>query len=251
MQINCTQCGGAVRLAEGARFGVCPFCSSALYLDRSKVVFHYVISPTVNQEEAQGKLRRWMAGNETVKDLDVHAEIMSQELLYFPMWRFVVSEPGGDREISEPASSFSISEIKSIPLSGGDLKFYSPAEFQGIQLKEPDVLLESAIHWLEDQQGTKRDQIRETNLIHIPFYTFKYRYKGTVYNAVVDAISGRVLASIYPAKDEIPFIGIAFIAAIAFFLAGLLAPNFWIRIVLFIIVAIPFALIANGVVKRY
>ena len=251
MQIICTQCGGSVKLAEGARFAICPFCGSALYLDRSKVVFHFVISPTISQEEAQGKLRRWMAGNETVKDLDVHAAIVQQELIYFPMWRFVVSDPAGDREISEPASSFSISEIKTIPLSGGDLKFYSPAEFQGITLKEPEVLLESAMHWLQNQQGIQREQIRETNLIHIPFCTFKYRFKDKVYQAVVDAISGRVLASVFPAKDEIPFIGIACMAAIAFFLAGIISPNFLVRLILFIVVAIPFAFIANGVVKRY
>jgi len=251
MQIDCTQCGGAVKLPEGARFAICPFCSSALYLDRSKVVFHFVITPTINEEEAQGKLRRWMAGNETVKDLDVHAQIVHQELIYFPMWRFVVSETSGDREISEPASSISISEIKSIPLSGGDLKFYSPTEFQGKPLKEPDILLESAISWLQSQRGIQRDKIRETNLIHIPFTIFKYKFKDKFYQAVVDAISGRVLANVYPAKDEIPFIGIAFMAAIAFFLAGILSPNFIVRVILFIVVAVPFALIANGVVKRY
>ncbi len=251
MQVKCTQCGAGVDLEEGSRFVVCPFCSSALYLDRSQVVFHFVASATIDQEEAKGTLRRWMAGNETVKHLDVHAEIRHEELLYFPMWRFVVAEPGGEREYSQPASSFSISEIKSIPLSGGNLKFFSPSEFSGVTLKPPEVLLDSAIQWLQNQSGVQKESIREKNLIHIPFYLFKYQYKGVLYQSVVDAISGRVLAAIYPAKDEVPFIGIALMAAFTFLVAGLVAPNFLIRLGLFIVVAIPFTLIANAIVKRY
>ncbi len=251
MQTQCTQCGGAVALQEGHRFVVCPYCSSALYLDRSRVVFHFVVSATVSLEEAAGKLRRWMAGNETVKDLDVHANITQQELIYFPMWRLVAAEPDGEKEFSEPACSFAIAEIKSIPLSGGNLKFFSPQQFEGINLKEPDVLLESAICWLQDQQGVRREQIKEINLIHIPFYLSKYQYKGGSYQAIVDGISGRVIASVFPSKDEIPYIGVAVLATISFFVAGLIAPNLLIRLLLYLVVVIPFAIVSNGVVKKY
>src|SRR3990172_11433788 len=93
MQISCAQCGAAVTVEAGAHFTTCSYCNSALYLDKSKVVFHFVITPTISLEEAQGKLRRWMAGNETVKDLDTLAQIETPELIYFPMWRFVVRLP--------------------------------------------------------------------------------------------------------------------------------------------------------------
>jgi len=251
MQIQCTQCGGAVLLQEGSRFVICPYCSSALYLDRSRVVFHFVISATITLDEAAGKLRRWMAGNETVKDLDVQATISQTELIYFPMWRFVATESNGENEYSEPACSFAIAEIKSIPLSGGTLRFFSPQEFVGIGLKEPDVLLESAICWLEDQQNIKREQIKETNLIHIPFYLSKYQYKGAAYQAIVDGVSGRVLASVFPAKDEIPYIGVAVLATISFLIAGLIAPNLFIRLLLYLVVLITFGVVSNGVVKKY
>src|SRR5437667_6302994 len=178
MQVGCTQCGGSVPIAEGALFVTCPFCSSALYLDKSKTVFHFVISPTINDQEAQGKLRRWMAGNETVKDLDVHAVVSAQELIYFPMWRFVVQEGKDQNEYRELAAAFAISEIKEIPLSGGDLKFFSPQEFSNKPLRAPEILLDSALQWLHNQKNVALENVRETNLIHLPFFLFKYQYQN-------------------------------------------------------------------------
>lgn len=251
MQVQCTQCGASVALQEGSLFLDCPYCSSALYVDKSRTVFHFVISPTIAEEDAQGKLRRWMAGNETVKDLDRHAVLAGQELIYFPMWRFVAQLGGEDREYREMAAAFAIPEIKSIPLSGGDLKFFSPGEFQNKPLRQPDVLLDSAIQWLKDQHSVEKERIKESNLIHIPFYLFKYTYKNNSYQAVVDAISGRVLASIYPAKSEIPFTGITILASVVFLVAGFLSPNILIRFAVYLALGVPFAGAAYAVVKKY
>lgn len=251
MQVGCTQCGASVALEAGSQFVTCPYCTSALYVDRSKVVFHFVVRATLTLEDAQGKLRRWMAGNDTVKDLDRLAKIEQQELMYFPMWRFVAVRDSVDQEFSEPASSFSISEIKKIPLSGGDLQFFSPKEFAGVPLKEPDVLLDSAISWLQQQEAVQKDAIKEINLIHIPFYLFKYHFRNTLYQAIVDATSGRVLSSVYPAKDEIPFIGIAIAAAIAYFVIGLLIANPLLKAVIYLAMSVPLGLFAYTVTQKY
>ena len=73
--LNCTQCGGELHPDEGQLFLVCPFCSSAVYLDKSRVVFHWYLAPTIDEGKAAAALRRWMAGNQTVKDLDEKAQI--------------------------------------------------------------------------------------------------------------------------------------------------------------------------------
>ena len=250
MTVPCTQCGASVQLPEGAQFATCGYCGSALYIDKSKVVFHFVVTPTITLVEAQGKLKRWMAGNETVKDLDVHAQVTHEEQVFFPMWRFVVAEPDGSHEFSELASSFAIPEIKSIPLSGGSLKYYAPKDFEGLALREPEVLLDSALSWL-DQRGHDRSAVKEINLIHIPFYFFKYQYRGQIYQTVVDGVSGRVVASIYPAKTELPFVGLAVSAVIFFFIAGLIAPNVFWRLLFFVILLVPFAAGSYVVVKKY
>jgi hypothetical protein len=222
-----------------------------LYLDKSSVVFHFVVSPTIDSEEASGKLRRWMAGNETVKDLDRLAMLQHQELTYFPMWRFVVKDTGGEKEFSEPASSSAISDLRRLPLSGGSLKFFSPEQFHGMPLKEPDVLLDSATQWLQNEKGVQGNQIKETNLIHVPFYIFKYQFQGREYQAVVDGTSGRVLASVFPAKAELPFLSVALLSAFILFIVGLLAPNVFIRLLLFVIAVIPLAAISYAIVKKY
>ena len=249
MNVTCTQCGGSVAVDPGTPFMSCTYCSSALYLDKSRVVFHFVVSPTIDEEDALGKLRRWMAGNETVKDLDRLATIQNQELTYFPMWRFVARDDIAEREYSEPASSSSISDLKSIPLSGGDLNFFSPKEFEGMPLKEPDVLLDSALQWLKSEKG--HPTIKETNLIHVPFYLFKYQFGGNSYQAVVDGTSGRVLASVFPAKAELPFIGVALLAGVVLFVLGLIAPNIWIRLLLYGIAIVPLGILCFSIVKKY
>jgi hypothetical protein len=251
MNVSCTQCGGSVAVDPSTPFLICNFCGSALYLDKSRVVFHYVVSPTIGIEEASGKLRRWMAGNETVKDLDRLASIQHQELLYFPMWRFVVRESTGDREFSEPASSSSIADLRRLPLSGGNLKFFSPAEFREMPLKEPDVLLDSASQWLKNEKGASPEQIKETNLIHVPFYIFKYQFGGKEYQAVIDGTTGRVLASVFPAKAELPFLGVAALSGLILFVLGLLAPNIFWRFLLYVIALFPLAILSYTVVKKY
>ena len=251
MNVACTQCGGSVSVDPSSPFLNCPFCGSALYLDKSRVVFHFVVSPTISLEDAAGKLRRWMAGNETVKDLDRLASIQHQELSYMPMWRFVVRGSAGDQEFSEPASSSTIADLRRLPLSGGNLKFFSPSEFQGMPLKEPDVLLESASKWLQTEKGTGPDQIKETNLIHVPFYIFKYQYGGKEYQAVIDGTSGKVLASIFPAKAEMPFIGVAVLSAVILFIVGVIAPNVFWRLLFYMVAIVPLAMISYAVVKKY
>jgi hypothetical protein len=84
--LTCSQCGGVLQPAEGQIFLTCPFCSSTVFLDKSRVVFHWAMACTIKPEDAQAALRRWMAGNQTVKDLDRKATIVSQDFAYFPPW---------------------------------------------------------------------------------------------------------------------------------------------------------------------
>jgi predicted RNA-binding Zn-ribbon protein involved in translation (DUF1610 family) len=68
--LTCAQCGGELHPDEGQIFLTCPFCSSTVYIDKRRVVFHWYLAPTLDEAKARGALSRWMAGNQTVKDLD-------------------------------------------------------------------------------------------------------------------------------------------------------------------------------------
>src|SRR5512145_734027 len=105
----CTQCGGELHPDEGQIFITCPYCSSTVYVDKSQVVFHWYLASTLDEEKARASLARWMAGNQTVKDLDRKARLVGHTFEYFPIWLFKRLSPGGKEEILiEPAAATSI-----------------------------------------------------------------------------------------------------------------------------------------------
>jgi hypothetical protein len=245
--VACTQCGGAVDFAAGTRFAACLFCGSSLYLDGTRSVLHYVVAPTFGEGEAVGKLKRWMGGNETVRDLDSRAKVARCELSYLPLWRFVT---GRDTQTVEPAAAFALGDLGEIPLSGGQLSLFSPEKHKGASLQPPDVLLGSAHAWLE-QRGVSQQELREVNLVHVPLYLFRYEFEGAAYSAAVEASSGRVLASVFPAKDEAPFVRLTLVGCAVFLVLGLIAPNALVRILFYLVAAPPLGVWALAVVRRH
>jgi predicted RNA-binding Zn-ribbon protein involved in translation (DUF1610 family) len=210
----CTQCGGELHPDEGQIFVKCPYCESTVYLDKSRVVFHWYLAPTLDGEMARGSLSRWMAGNQTVKDLDAKSEVIDQEFTYFPVWFFKSHSKEGQDEIRQfPAAATSVTEIRQVKIPAGDLrKFEDSLESHS---QSPTVPLEMALEWLE-QGGVPRDQISELALVHIPLYFFKYSYQGDLFAAVVEGATGEVFANIFPAKSESPYRMIGMVSALIF-----------------------------------
>lgn len=220
-QLACTQCGGALQPAEGEIFLACPYCRATIYLDKSRVVFHWAITPTVNDQAAQANLRRWMAGNETVKDLDRKATLVGQTFQYFPLWHIKIAQAEREVVCLEPATATAITEIKRLIIPAGDLNPYqSELDAQAIS---PDIPYQSVIQRLEER-NIKSAAVREAALVHMPIYTFKYAFEGRNYTAVVDGASGQVFANIFPAKWEVPYLAVGILAFIGYFLANLLVP---------------------------
>ena len=212
--LACTQCGGVLHPDEGQIFLNCPYCGAAVYLDKSQVVFHWYLASTLDEEGARAALRRWMAGSQTVKDLDQKARITACTFEYFPIWYFKQSLPG-DREelVIEPAAATSISELHNLHLPAGDLRTYdSVVESQS---RLPTVPLEAALGWAGERQLTA-GVTTEKSLVHLPLYTFKYDFKGKTYTAVVEGGTGGVYANIYPPKAEAPFLLAGWLAALVF-----------------------------------
>ena len=212
--ISCTQCGGELHPDQGQLFLTCPYCSSTVYLDKSQVVFHWYLAPTLDEAKARQALFRWMAGNQTVKDLDKKSQVTGVTFDYFPVWYFKRRQAKGKEEILlEPAAATSVSELRSLKLPAGDLRKYVSS--LDAEATAPTVPLEAAIGWLEERQ-IPAAEIVERALVHIPLYACKYRYKGTDYLALVEAGTGGVYANIYPAKAEAPYRTVAGIAALVF-----------------------------------
>lgn len=218
---NCTQCGGELHPDEGQLFLSCPYCNSTVYLDKSRVVFHWYLAPTLNNEQAGASLSNWMAGNATVKDLDKKSKILSQTFQYFPIWFFKVKNGENEKIYIEPAAATSITELRSLNLPAGDLRKYDDAI--SAQSAEPSVPLQAALNWLGSKQ-IDSSAIKESALVHIPIYTFKYGFKNQMYTALVEAATGKTIANIFPAKAEAPYMAAGCAAASVFLcLAGILA----------------------------
>ncbi len=212
--LTCTQCGGELHPDEGQIFLTCPYCSSTVYVDKSQVVFHWSLAPTLDEAKARASLARWMAGNQTVKDLDQKARLVGHTFEYFPVWLFKRRASNGKEEIMiEPAAATSISEIRRLSVPAGDLRRYESS--LDSQAHAPSVPLQAAMKWMEDRQ-IPSNEIVERSLVHIPLYTFKYGYNGRLYTAVVEAGTGGVFANIYPAKAEAPYLLAGGVTALVF-----------------------------------
>jgi hypothetical protein len=199
--LNCTQCGGELHPEVGQLFLTCPYCSATVYLDKSRVVFHWSLAPTLDENQARGALARWRAGNQTVKDLDKKARLVGVAFQYFPVWYLKYKRQGQEHISLEPAAATSVSELRHLPLTAGDLRNYDPSLEP--QSQSPSVPLEAA-------------EIVENSLVHLPIFTMKYVYQNRTYTAIVEAASGKTMATIYPAKSEAPYLLAGSITALVY-----------------------------------
>jgi hypothetical protein len=192
---------------EGQVFLTCPYCSSSVYLDKSKVVFHWSLACTVTPEAAAANLRRWMAGNQTVKDLDRKSKVTGTTFQYFPVWYCQAGTAQGQQKVYlEPAAAISISEIKALAIPAGDLRKYDNA--LDAQAVAPSVPFPAMLNWLAGR-GVPAAEVREAALVHLPIYIFKYEFAGKTFTAMVEGASGKVFANLFPAKAEAPYLAVA------------------------------------------
>lgn len=219
-QVLCRQCNAPLPIEPGTQFITCEFCGTTNFVDKGRAVFHYAVRTTVRENDALAALRRWMAGNKTVKDLDKKAQIDRPIFEYFPMWLVRVDLKGQEKVFLEPAAALSVSELKEIVLPAGDLEAYDHNLDSAAM--EVTVPYEAMLHWLADDDGIRESQIREVSLVHLPVYQFKYTFADRRYTAMVDAASSKVFANIYPSKWEAPFFAIGAAAFAAYFCASLI-----------------------------
>src|SRR5512139_4197023 len=103
--INCRQCAAPLTVEQGQPFVTCRFCGATNFVDKARVVFHYLVRPTVREDGARAALNRWMAGNATVKDLDRKAKVDSLSFEYFPLWLVRAERAGTEYVVFKPAAA--------------------------------------------------------------------------------------------------------------------------------------------------
>ncbi len=219
-QFFCRQCGAALPVEQGTQFVTCEFCQTTNFVDKSGAVLHYAVRSTVDETAALAALRRWMAGNQTVKDLDQKAQIERPIFQYFPLWMVRTNQNGQEKVVLEPAAGLSVTELKELTIPASDLQPYDHTQ-DGFAV-EPTVPLETVKGWLAQNQRITAGNIQESSLVHVPIFMCKYHYQGRDYTAVVEAASSKVFAAIFPSKWETPYFAIGSLGCILYFLAALI-----------------------------
>lgn len=244
--LRCPQCGGENPLPAGERLVGCAFCGATLFVDRSGLVSHYRLPRLLDAAAAAEALRRWMAGNQTVKDLDRKATVEPPAALSFPLWMFRTRSRGGEAVVIEPAAPTPVPQIVDLELPAGKLEPFHP-EAAPAETMAATVPLETARGWLGKAGG---GEITETSLVHVPFWRFTYRYRGEGYSALVEASTGTVLAAIFPAKSEAPYLLVAALGLLLFAVEGFLIANLFWKAVVYGVTAVPLFLVAWWVTRR-
>lgn len=219
-QILCHQCTAVLPVEQGSQFVTCEFCGATNFVDKSGAVLHYAVRATVDETTAAAALRRWMGGNATVKDLDKKAVLERPSFQMFPMWLVRVNQSGQEKVVLEPAAALAVFELTELSIPASDLEPYDHT-MDGDAIA-PTVPLDTVRKWLAENQKIAAGQIKESSLVHLPLYVFKYQFEGRAYTAVVDAASSQVFASVYPSKREVPYVAIGSVGCALYFCAALI-----------------------------
>jgi hypothetical protein len=218
VQLLCRQCSAPLPVEQGTRLTICEYCGTTNYVEKGRTVFHFVVRTTVRENDALAALRRWMAGNKTIKDLDKKAKIEKSHFQLFPMWFVRVASDGGEKVILEPAAALSVSELKHVSIPAADLEPYDIVFDE--DAVTATVPYDALLNWLDDNHSLQESDIQEISLVHLPIYQFKYALDDRHYTAVVDAATSEVFANIYPTKWEVPYLAIGAAAFASFFCAS-------------------------------
>jgi hypothetical protein len=237
LAVACTQCGASIEPRADERLLDCPFCSTALVVDGSATLYHEVMVATVAPEQVPAHLRRFLGGTSTVADLDRKATLDQPVLEYFPFWAFTVAAKGGEQVVLQPAAPSALQGLQGLELPAGSTRPMRREITGEVPVVEPEVPLETAREWLKARQGEV--EIRRTVLYHLPMFRTPYSWNGRTYQAAVDAVSGKVFPADFPAKAEAPFVGVAVLALIVFGLEGLVIQNLGLKLIVFLLSAVP------------
>ncbi len=244
--IDCPQCGGETPLRSGDRVLECAFCGASLFVDRSRVVGRYWLPRLLDADNAQAALRRWMAGNDTVKDLDRKSTIRAVEPVSFPVWMFRSRGSGGETAYIEPAAPTPIPQLADLKVPAGQLR-PNDEEAEDVARVDATIPLETARKWLT-QRGV--GEVFESSLVQLPLWRCGYAYDGRSFQALVDGSTGVVMAAVFPEKAEAPYYLVAAAGLILFGLEGLLISDPLVKLFVYALTGLPLALIAYWVARK-
>ncbi len=216
---HCLNCEAELIPASGQTFVRCEQCGASMVIENDQVYFHYYVEPSLNENEAQSNLFRWMAGSQSVHGLDKNARLISSLFQFFPLWYFKVRRNGSSEKVMiQPGKAISITDFLQFKISPGILKRVD--EQFANEMGKGNIPLDIAQRWLLKNQISTPGL--ETFLVHVPVYMMKYVHQKKVYTALVEAGTGKVFANIFPTGSQGRFGRVAALAALVYISLALL-----------------------------
>ncbi len=202
--MNCPKCGAPFEYEPGMRFKKCDYCGTMIYIDKSRVMFYYIIPFTINENQVQSVFRRWASGPKMAKGLE-NSKIKSIKAMYFPVYRFVRDVNGKEKVLVKPAKSTLLPGLTNLKVPPGDMKIFDSTFNAGnAEIVQPDLTMDT---YLPTLPGTGKEQ----EIVFFPIYEIRYEFQGKEYNVVMDGSSGEIFTSYYPPRSSVPYMALAIV----------------------------------------
>jgi hypothetical protein len=173
---SCPQCGAV--LPEAAGFSECDFCGAALHLGAPRGVGHEILRPQIARAEVDVHLERWLRSRDTLG----RATVREARLAYLPFWDEPGRDPAPAAELAEPLP---LPPAEALPFTA---ELAGDAEVVEARVPLASVLFDAA-----------KPAPAGTRLVHVPFWRVAYRVGARDHDALVEAVSGRVVPLTFPA----------------------------------------------------
>ncbi|MDD4299563.1 MAG: hypothetical protein PHO78_02775 [Methanomicrobium sp.] len=228
----CPKCGGDVNVSTGIHLTSCKYCGTTVFVDRSGVMFYYVLPFFITDEKAKGIFKRWTANPHADKELESKAKIIAISKQYFPVYQFRRDVNGKEKIDIKPAKGTILPGMNNLLIPAGDIRIFDESFKPGdAKVLDVDFGMDA---YINDLEGVGKEQA----LVYFPIYEVDYEFEGQSYKVVIDGSSGKVYSSNYPARSSIPYGLVALGSFGLAFVGGLL--GILVSFVFYVLVAAAF-----------
>lgn len=213
--MRCPKCGSFLEVDLKEKTIRCEFCSSLLVVDKSGLMFYYVIPFRINKETALAIYRRWASSPAVAKDLSVNGKILNVKNFYFPVYLFKRLVNGKEKYIVEPARGTTLPGLRTLHIPPGSFVLFDSKFVPDAEVIQPEIAIS---YYLPKLEGKPIEQ----HLVFFPLWQIDYEYNNRKYTILIDGSSGKVYESDYPARKTHPYIFVSLVGFLGSAIAGAL-----------------------------
>ncbi len=223
--MNCPKCGAPFEYEPGMRFKKCDYCGTMIYIDKSQVMFYYIIPFTIDSKQVIQVFRRWASGPKMEKGLE-NSRIKNVKAMYFPVYRFVRDVDGKEEVMVKPAKTTLLPGLSNLKIPPGDMKIFdSSFKVGNVNVIHPDLTMDT---YQKNLPGIGKEQ----EIVYFPIYEIRYEFQGKEYSVVVDGSAGEIFTSYYPPRSSVPYLSIAmltfFLTAVGAAVGTMVSASGWL-----------------------